>query len=266
MENSKPNKPLAVLNIMAFLGTVTVNTLANSVKIGGRMTGEISDSIPNLFVPAGITFAVWGVIYLLLLAFTVWQARLLFRADESLARRVNAVGPWFIITSVFNMAWIFTWHFLLIGLSLVVMLALFTSLIVLYLRLNAVGGRPSFVEGLCLRAPFSVYLGWISVATIANVTAVLVTAGWDGFGLPQAFWTVTVIVAAAAVALAGMIIRKDFMFGLVFVWAFLGIWLKRSAPDVVFVPEVAYAALIALILAAAGAAVAIVRTVVRSRA
>ena len=148
---------------------------------------------------------------------------------------------------------------------LVIMLLLFASLVVLYLRVGADTRRPSLAEAVCLRAPFSVYLGWISVATIANTAAVLTAAGWNGFGIPAAVWTVIVLAAAAGVALAGLFLRKDFMFGLVFVWAFLGIWLKRSAPYRAFVPEVAYTALVVLVLTAVGVVIAVVRTVLDNR-
>jgi hypothetical protein len=243
---------------------VAVNSLANIVRFGGRQTGEISDSIPNLFVPSGITFAVWGAIYLLLFGFTVYQARGLWRNDERLGGRIKSIGVFFIVSCALNMAWIFAWHFLLVGLSLIIMAALLITLIVLYLRLNASGPKLTLSEYLFLRLPFSVYLGWISVATIANVTAVLVTAGWDGFGASQAFWTVFMIGIALALALTVLFIRRDSAFALVFVWAFLGIYLKRVAPGGTFVPEVAYAAFIAMAVTVAAIIVNLLRLAARN--
>jgi hypothetical protein len=264
MNGAQSNKLVVALNIVFFMGMVTVNGLANTVRIGGRLTGEISDSFPNLFVPAGITFAIWGAIYLLLLGFVVFQARALFRADERRAGRLRAIGWFFIISCALNVAWIFAWHYLLVGLALAIMLALLATLIVIFLRLNA--GREKFTpaEYLFFRLPFSVYLGWISVAIIANVTAVLVSSGWNRFGASGAFWAVLMIGIALVLSLAVLFIRRDAAYSLVFAWAFLGIYLKRTAPAEPFVPEVAYAALIALIVTGAAIIVSLARRAARN--
>lgn len=259
MNASRANKPIVVLNVVFFVGMVVVNGLANIVRIGGRLTGEVADSFPNLFVPAGITFAVWGAIYLLLLAFIVFQARGLFRSDERLASRTRAIGPFFIVSCALNAGWLFAWHFLLIGLSLVIMLALLATLIIVYVRLNAGRDKLAPLEYLCLRLPFSVYLGWISVAAIANVTAALVALGWDRFGASEAFWAVFMIGVALALNLAVLLTRRDAAYSLVFAWAFLGIYLKRVMPGTPFVPEVAYAALVALIVTCAAVVVSLAR-------
>ncbi|MBN2351277.1 MAG: hypothetical protein JXD23_01825 [Spirochaetales bacterium] len=257
MISPKANKPVIVLNVVCFVAMATVNGLANTVRIGGRLTGEIADSVPNLFVPAGLTFAVWGVIYLLLLGFTVFQARGLFRVDDRLASRLRAIGVLFIVSCALNAGWIFAWHYLLFGLSLAVMLALLVCLIVLYLRLNADRGRLKPLEYLFLRLPFSVYLGWISVAAIANVTAVLVAGGWDRFGASEAFWAVFMIGVALALNILVLFLRRDAAYSLVFAWAFLGIYLKRVSPGTPFVPEVADAALVALIVTCAAVVVSL---------
>ncbi len=264
MNGLKANKPVVVLNIVFFIAMVTVNGLANIVRIGGRLTSEVSDSFPNLFVPAGITFAIWGAIYLLLLGFVVFQTRALFRAGERFASRVRAIGWFFIISCALNGAWIFAWHYLLTGLSLLIMALLLAALIVIYVRLNA--GRDKFtpLEYLFFRLPFSVYLGWISVAAIANVTAVLVALGWNRFGASEAFWAVLMIGVALALNLAVLFLRRDAAYSLVFAWAFLGIYLKRAAPGTPFVPEVAWAALVALIVTGAAIVVSFAQRAARN--
>lgn len=217
----------SIINAIAFIGVIVVNSLANILPLNGVGTGELSDLYPNLFVPAGLTFSIWGIIYLLLIGFCVYGIKAAFSSSTD-ASFLKTIGPWFLLSCIANIAWIFAWHWQRVGLSLIVMLFLLASLIVIYLKLNS-GGISSLSEGLLTRLPFSVYLGWITVATIANVTALLVTLEWGGFGLSAVFWTVFVIVAAVVVTLLVIFIRKDLGYSLVVVWALLGIVLKRSA-------------------------------------
>jgi hypothetical protein len=207
---------------------VVVNGLANALPLNGRGTGEISALYPNLFVPAGLTFSIWGLIYLLLLGFCVHGLVVAVRAKgrgEPLAR----VGPLFVVSSLANAGWIFAWHWQKLGLSVALMVVLLASLVAIYLRLDI--GRAS-TDGwtrLLVHVPFAVYLGWITVATIANVTALLVAIEWDGFGIPPVTWTVAVIVVAVAVALTVLATRRDAAYAAVVVWALVGIHLARSA-------------------------------------
>jgi hypothetical protein len=266
MANKKTLALLRIGNIVFFLAAVTVNVLANAIRIGGKSTGELSDAIPNLFVPAGLTFAIWGVIYLLLLIFILYQARGLVRTDERGTNAVEGIGVIFIVSCIANAAWIFTWHYALVGLALIIMLVLLACLIGIYLGLRIGKERVSLTEKLCVHLPFSVYLGWITVATIANVTALLVTLGWDGFGLGEIFWTVLMIIVAALIALLSLVLRRDIAYSLVIAWAILGIYLKRSSPAVTPAPEVAYTALICLCVVLAGGVITAVRLLVKRKA
>jgi hypothetical protein len=220
---------LQILNILAFLGTLAVNALANILPIAGRTTGELSDSYPNLFVPAGLTFSIWGLIYLLLGAFVVFQARDLFGGSGKATDLVQRIGWLFVLASVANMAWIFAWHHQRVALSLLIMVVLLLSLIALYLRLGVGIAATGTARKLLAHLPFSVYLGWITVATIANVTALLVHLGWNRFGLSEVFWTVLVVVVAAVITLLVLFLRRDSFYALVVVWAFAGILIKRTA-------------------------------------
>jgi len=234
---------------------IVVNTLATTVGLFGWQTGALSDAIPNLFVPAGLTFSVWGVLYLLLLLFAVYQARGLFSATRPAPEALGRVGWLFFVSSVANIAWLLLWHSRLVGLSMIPMLVLLVTLIAIQTRLGPGRSRPTGTERWFFRVPFSAYLGWITVATVANATAALVTAGWNGFGLPPEVWAVAMVVVAALVTILMLATRRDAAYGLVVLWALAGIALKRSADastasHAVFVAAVACAAVVAAAIAA----------------
>ena len=219
---------LKSLNLAAFLATIVVNALANTLPINGKTTGELSDLYPNLFVPAGLTFSIWGLIYLLLAVFAIYQIAAPFRSSADFLHRI---GPLFIITSAANIGWIYLWHYQKVSASLIMMLVLLASLLAVYLRLGIGVRGASWRERLLVQVPFSVYLGWITVATVANVTAVLVHVGWNRFGASQELWTVVVLIVAALITLAVLFTRNDLFYALVILWAFLGILIKRLAVD-----------------------------------
>jgi translocator protein len=167
-----------VLNILTFILVVGVNGLANSLPINNQTTGEISDNYPVMFTPAGYVFSIWGLIYLGLLGFVIYQALPAQRDNP----RLDRVGYWFVWSCIFNSIWIFLWHYELMLWSVLVMLGILVSLILVYLHLEIGRNRVPLGESLLARLPFSIYLGWISVATIANVSVLLYDLGWDGFG------------------------------------------------------------------------------------
>jgi benzodiazapine receptor len=235
--------PQIILNVAALAVTLVVNTLANALPLGGRTTGEISDSFNVLFVPAGYVFSIWGLIYAALIGFTVYQALPAQQANPS----VRATGYWFALTCLANSLWVIFWHYGYYTLTLVVMLTLLASLIVIYRRLAAVRPQTAATRWL-VHAPFSLYLGWITVATIANASTVFVSLGWDGRPLDPVAWTVVMIAAAAAVALLMSRFHRDAIFAGVIAWALIGILVKQLA-----VPAIAMASLTALIVVIAGA-------------
>ncbi len=249
------SKILQAANIVAFLGVLVVNTLATTVGINGRLTGAVSDGIPNLFVPAGLTFSIWGVIYLALLLFTVYQARGLFRPGQQAPEGVLRIGWLFVLSSAANIGWLFLWHYDLVGLSMIAMLALLGSLLAIYVKLGTGLTRASSAERWLLRVPFSLYVGWITVATIANASAFLVRIRWNGFGLAPEVWTVAVIVVAVLITLAVLLTRRDVAYSLVVLWALAGISLKRSgdsssASQVVFITAIVCGAVVAVAIIA----------------
>jgi benzodiazapine receptor len=218
-----------LVNLLAFIVTVVVNGLANALPINGVTTAEISDSFPVYFVPAGYVFAIWGVIYLALLGFTIYQ--LLPAQRES--RRLERIGWWFAVGCLANAAWIFFWHHQIFLVTLILMLILLVSLLAIYLRLGIGRTQVSRTEKWLVDVPFSIYLGWITVATVANVTDVLYYLRWNGAPLSPQVWAVIMLAIATALAAAMSLTRRDIAYVLVIVWAFVGIAVKQAATPLV---------------------------------
>lgn len=253
--NSKPSTLLAlsVLNIVAFVVTIVFNVLSTTLPLNGQTPQEISDALPSYFTPAGYTFSIWGVIYLALLGFTVYQA-LPGQRQQPLLRRV---GLLFVLSSLANVGWLLAWHYGAFALSVVFMVSLLVTLIVLYLRLRIGHPDPSLTaaQRLFVHLPFSLYLGWITVATIANVASVSGYYGFDGFGLPGQLWSAIMMGVAAIVA--GLLLwnRRNLAYAAVLVWALSGI--RGAYPDE---PLIATVAPVAAVLIALFAIAGYVRT------
>jgi benzodiazapine receptor len=233
--------------IIAFVLTVVVNSLAGSTTlIGGRTTADVSNQNPTLITPAGYVFAIWGVIYILLGIFVVYQA-LPSQMGRDFQRKV---GWLFILASAFNITWLFLWQNLILSLSVPIMFLLLASLIAIYLKLNIGKSTAPLREKLAVQAPFSVYLGWITIASIANVAAFLVSVGWDGFGIAAENWAILIIIVALVITLAVVVTRKDAAYALVIVWALTGIAVNQAAHPNIVTVAVSSALLAALVLIA----------------
>ncbi len=205
---------LKSLNVAAFALMIVMNYLANAIPLGGKTTGELSAQYPNLFVPAGITFSIWGVIYLLLLVFCVLQ----FTSGKK--ELVSAIGWLFAASCLLNSLWIIAWHYEKLLLSLVIMLMLLAVLTIINFRL---AGFPAGIT----KAAFGIYLGWICIATIANVTALLVAANWQGWGLSQETWAVVMVLAGAVITILVIQNYRNPFAGLAVIWALGGIMIAR---------------------------------------
>ena len=223
------NKAMRWVNLVAVIATVVVNGLANALPLNGQGTGEISDRFQVYFVPAGYVFSIWGLIYLALIGYAIFQALPAQRENPRLRR----IGTLFAASSVANIAWIFLWHYERFELTLVAMVTLLISLIAIYLRLNIGRSRVPAAERWLLHLPFSIYLGWITVATVANGTSLLDYLSWGGWGIAPEAWGVIMLVAAGAIATAVSFTRGDVAYMLVIVWAFAGIGVKQSETAVV---------------------------------
>ncbi len=230
-------RPRQLAVVAMTLVVIVTNVLANALPIAGRTTGEISDGFAaSVVTPAGYVFAIWGLIYLGLLAYAVWQA-LPAQADNA---RVQAIAWPVTVGHVANALWIVAWHYEAFGVSLLLMLVLLASLIVTYLRLRSVPagvgrGRaePGATERLLARGTFSVYLGWITVATVANTTIWLLSLGWDGGILPAAVWGAITLVVATLLGVRMLLRYRDAAYAAVLVWAFVGIVVQQLSTTLV---------------------------------
>jgi len=219
-----------ITNLVTVIIALTVNILASALPLNGQNTGEISDRFQVYFVPAGYVFAIWGIIYIGWIAFTVFQ----FRSSQKESPRLRKLGYLFAISNIANAAWLFTWHYNFFGLGVLVMLSLLGLLITSYLMLNVNGTSVSTAERWSVDIPFSVYLGWITVATVANVTDWLYLVNWSGFGIAPQTWAVIMIVVASVVGLLMALMCRDAAYLFVLVWSFIGIAVKQTpAPSVV---------------------------------
>ena len=234
-----------VVNLLSVVVAITVNILASTLPINGQNTGEISDRFEVYFVPAGYVFAIWGLIYLGWIAFTIFQ----FQPSQKESPRLRRLGYLFALSNLANAAWLFCWHYNLFGLSVLVMLALLGLLIASYLRLNVNRTEVSPMEYWSVDVLFSVYLGWITVATVANITDWLYFIGWDGFGISPQVWAVIMLAVASLLGLAVALTRNDVGYLSVLVWAFIGIAVKQvSAPTVVLSAWIAATLMLGLIV------------------
>jgi hypothetical protein len=215
--------------IVSILITLTVNTLANALPLNGLNTGQISDRFHVYFVPAGYVFSIWGLIYIGLIAYGIFQALPAQRENT----RLRAAGWWIALGGLANSAWIFLWHYEQFPLTLVAMFTLLGTLIYAYLKLETGREPVSRAETWAVRVPFRVYLGWITVAAIANVTSVLDYVKWDRWGLSPETWMVIMLVVVMAVSLAMIFTRRDTAYTLVILWALTGIGVKFAEVAVV---------------------------------
>jgi hypothetical protein len=254
VESTDRRRYVKIAVAVTYLLMITVNALANVIPINGLTTGQVSDAYPNLFAPAGLTFGIWGVIYILLGMYTLYILGL-FRGDQekikiSLLIRTGLV---FAISSVVNSLWIFAWHYRLIWLSMVLMIILLLCLIAIVLMIKAKHSL-TFREQIFIRLPFSVYFGWITIATIANAAVFLVSLHWKGFGFSEPTWTIIMLIVGTLLGAYTMMDNNDLAYGLVIVWAYVGILIKHMSntgfngmyPEIIIV---VYICLVALLLA-----------------
>jgi hypothetical protein len=229
--------------ILTFVLTLTANGLANGLPLNGLTTAEISDSFPVLFVPAGYVFAIWGLIYLTLTGFVIYQALPAQRENPRLRR----IGYWFALSNIANTTWIFLWHYQQFLLTELAMLGVFASLVMVYEGLGIGRQTVNGAERWFVNLPFSIYLGWITVATVANTTIVLYDLGWDGFGIADATWAAVLLVVATVITSLMILRRRDLVYAGVIVWAFAGIAVKQSATPLVATTAVIMAVVIVVV-------------------
>jgi len=215
--------------VLSTIAVIVVNGLANALPLNGQGTGEISDRFQVFFVPAGYVFAIWGLIYLALAAYTIYQALPAQRANP----RLREIGWLYVFSCAANIVWLFLWHYEFFVGTLIAMGLLLVLLILIYLFLGTGRTAASPAETWLVRVPFSIYLGWITVATVANATDLLDYLGWGGWGITPEWWAVIMLVVATLITTLMSLTRADWAYALVIVWAFIGIAVKQSSTPLV---------------------------------
>lgn len=211
-------------NIASLAIVIAVNAMANAVPIGGQTTGQVSAKLESLFTPAGFTFGIWGLIYSGLIGFCIYQALPAQRENAALAK----IGLMFKLNCLANALWIFAWHYDLLIISFVLMLFILGSLVKIYVNLGIANGPASAGRRIFVHLPFSLYTGWITVATIANFSAVQSGLELNAAGLDPVSWTLLKLALAGAIAATVILRRGDIAYGLVVAWAGFGILSKQA--------------------------------------
>ncbi|MCQ2520813.1 MAG: tryptophan-rich sensory protein [Lachnospiraceae bacterium] len=222
------NKLLRWGNFIIYIVMIAINALANIFTFGGNTTGAVSAKYSNLFTPAPYTFSIWGVIYIFM-GFYVIYAVIKSPKLRSIEDMQDSVGIWFCLSCIFNIAWIFTWHFEKIGLSVVCILGLLLSLIIINIRFS-LHPEVSIPVRVCIYG-FNIYLGWICAAVIANISVFLTKVGWGGFGLSSKVWMMIILVITCLLGILLTFIGGRFMATAALLWAVIGIMVKHLSNE-----------------------------------
>ena len=213
--------PIAVI---AFIFMLIINFVAIAIPLNGLSTGEVADLYPNFFIPAGLTFGIWSIIYGFLFVFLILACN---RRNDLIVARIL---PYFTLTSILNLSWIIAWHYLMVGVSVVIMLGLLLVLIIIFKIIQSDKSEDLKINA-WINISMTIYLAWISVATIANISAFLVSLNWRGGIMSEQIWTLIMMSVAALLAIG---ITSKFnvpYFSLVVIWAILGIFLRWYESD-----------------------------------
>lgn len=223
-------RQIAVL--LSTIVVIVVNGLANALPLNDQSTGEISGRFDVYFVPAGYVFAIWGLIYLAMIAYSIYQVLPAQRENPRLQR----TGWLYVLSCAANVAWLFLWHYEVFVWTIVAMVILLLTLIAIYLILGIGRTLVDMAEAWLVRLPFSIYLGWITVATIANATSLLDYLNWNGWGIAPEWWTIILLAVTMVITSLMSITRGDVAYVLVIAWALIGIAVKHSETPLVAIP------------------------------
>jgi len=219
---------MKIIVATTYITMIMINALANILPINGIGTGAVSDAYPNLFAPAGYTFLIWSVIYLALGGHVIFQFKKTFYSPET-ASMVQKMRKWFSLSSVANSLWILSWHYDLILISMILMLVILFSLVRCMFLIHT--AKLTSLERRWGQIPFSIYFGWITVATIANFTTLLVKINWNAFGLRMDAWTSAIVIIGLGISILAIVRFKDVVYGTVILWAYGGILSKHLSSN-----------------------------------
>ena len=212
-----------IVALLSYIFMIVMNTVSTTLPLNGVTPDEVSDKYDTLFAPIGFTFSIWGIIFLLLGVYSVYQ---LFRDNEW----IRDITPWFIASNLLNATWIFTWHYEVIWASLIII----STLLVVLIRITATtsSARTRWEHGFSASLPFNIYFGWITVATVANASALFVQQGFQGGVIFDAQgWAIAILIVAAIIGITTAYVRRALSYGLVLVWAYWGILSRHLSPE-----------------------------------
>ncbi len=236
-----------ILNVVAVVSTIIINSLANIQPFNDVTTGQVSDSYPNLFTPPGYVFSIWGLIYVLSIVFMIYQVRPSQRVKDYL----KEIGPLYLICAIINISWLFLFHYSyrvssIFLVSVIDLLFLLVVLILIYVRLGIGKVKILLYEKIAVHLPISIYLGWISLASIAGIASALNVLISNISITNQAYGTAIMIIVAVLLSSLMLFKRRDLAFVLVVIWALVGIAFKNM--DIQLVSWTAISATILLFL------------------
>lgn len=246
---------LSLLNFVALAIHVTLSYFTQFKLINQQDVGEVSDAYDSLFTPAGITFAIWGVIYTALLFFCIYHIRMAYKREYTHHANTNVlrIGPWFILNNIGAASWLVVWTRGFITASVGLIIFQLVTLIIIHLRLNIHDPHGKTDSKVFTQFPLSIYFGWLTIATIANISVYLLALNWKGFGLDYSPIEWTRIMIGIAVFLTALVVftRRNVFFGLVMIWALYGIILKRETLNATVYADIIKTAWIGLGIVAA---------------
>jgi hypothetical protein len=226
----KSTRAFAILNVISFLIHLAISYMVQMKMINSKDVGEISDAFTSLFTPAGFTFGIWGIIYTCLGIFCVFHIVMAYKRnpDNDANKDLHSIGPLFIIINLATAAWLVAWTGTQLLLSIFLIFIQLICLLVIHERLHIHNRLRPPSSKLATEFPMSIYFGWISLATIANISSYLVSIGWNGWGISDINWTLIMIIVSTVLGLILLITRRNIAFGLVVIWGLFGILSKLS--------------------------------------
>lgn len=220
-------KTLAILNLLSVILVIGVNYISQALRLNNTTIGEISRQYDNLFTPASYAFAIWGIIFIGLFAYGIFQVRGSFFSEKP-SEFISQTGYWFVLANVLNSLWVIAFVYDYTGLSVLIMLGILFFLIKIILNTNMAGWHAPKSTIAFVWWPICLYSGWIAVATIANIAAYLTKIGWEGAPFSEVIWTVIMITIATLLNVVMIWKRNMREFAAVGVWALFAIYIRHK--------------------------------------
>ena len=252
---------LAVFNAIALLLHIIAALVVQSKWINELSVGEVSDRYPTLLTPAGFTFSIWALIYFGLLLFCTYHLFAAFRLNENVTsnKKLKHSYPWFILNNVATAVWLIAWTHEKLLLSVLLIILQLVSLIILHNKLCIHDATTPMRIKVCTQFPISIYFGWITVATVANISTYLTSTGWDQWDISAINWAITLIAILTIVTIWVMNRRLNVIFGLVVSWGLFGILVRLTTENRENYEPVIYTIYGALMLVGFNLLVALIR-------